>query len=139
MSADTTNTTNTTNTTSTGRKHTWQEELAIIDRTMKAISDVTDPDELVGIYWNGIGELLPMHDYLSISRRDVEPPYFLVTRSSRFTEDLNPWTQRDRLPRLSGGIVGEIAYANKPVIIDDLPARMGEDDPARFYLDGFQS
>ncbi|HKQ47733.1 MAG TPA: PP2C family protein-serine/threonine phosphatase [Phycisphaerae bacterium] len=118
----------------------WQDELAIIDRTMKAISGVTDPETLVNIYWDGIGDLLPSgDDYMAVSRRGVEPPYFLVTRSSRFTEHFNPWTQRDRLPKLSGGLVGEIAYANKPVIIDDLPSRLKRDDPAWFYLEGFQS
>ena len=89
----------------------WQDELAIIDRTMKAISGVTDPEELVNIYWGGIDELLPGDDYMAVSRRGVEPPYFLVTRSSRFTEHFNPWTQRDRLPKLSGGLAGAMAFA----------------------------
>jgi phosphoserine phosphatase RsbU/P len=117
----------------------WQEELAIIDSTMKAISGITDPEELVGVYWSGIGELIEIGDYVSLSRRGETPPNYLITRSSRFEEDLNPWTQRDRLPRLSGGILGEIVYANKPVIIDDLPARLSESDPGYFYLQGFQS
>ena len=114
----------------------WQEELAIVDRTMKAISGVTDPEELVDVYWNGIGELIPIMEYVALSRRDIEPPFYLITRSSRFTEHLNPWTQRERLPRLSGGLLGELAYANRPVIIDDLPARLTADDPGRFYLEG---
>jgi sigma-B regulation protein RsbU (phosphoserine phosphatase) len=116
----------------------WQEELAIVDRTMKAISGITDPEEFVGAYWRGIGDLLKVDDYVSLSRRNVEPPFFLVTRSSRFTEHFNPWTQRERLPRLSGGLLGELAYANQPVIIDDLPARLAADDPGSFYLQGFQ-
>jgi phosphoserine phosphatase RsbU/P len=114
----------------------WQQELAIVDRTMKAISGITDPEELVNAYWNGIGELIPVMEYVSLSRRNVEPPYYLITRSSRFKEGLNPWTQRDRLPRLTGGILGELAYANRPVIIDDLPARVSPDDPGYFYLQG---
>ena len=61
---------------------TWPEELAIIDRTMKAISGMTDPEELVGVYWEGIGELSPIQDYVAVSRRGVEPPYYLVTRSA---------------------------------------------------------
>src|SRR5438477_2921567 len=121
------------------KRRPWQEELAIIDRTMKAISGVTDPEELVSVYWNGIGDLLPVPAYVSVSRRGIEPPFYLITRSSRFTEHHNPWTQRERLPRLSGGLLGEIAYANTPVIIDDLPARVSKNDPAWFYLDGFQS
>ncbi len=117
----------------------WQEELEIIDRTMKAISGVTDPEELVSIYWENIGELLPIPDYLAVSRRNVEAPYYLITRSSRFTEEINPWTQRDRLPRLTGGLVGEILYGGAPVMIDDLPPRLAPDDPAYFYLQGFGS
>ena len=115
----------------------WQEQLAIIDRTMKAISGVTDPEALVEAYWNGIGKLIPAFDYVSLSRRNVDPPFFLITRSSRFTEEFNPWTQRDRLPRMTGGILGELIYANRPVIINDLPARLSPDDPGHFYLQGF--
>jgi sigma-B regulation protein RsbU (phosphoserine phosphatase) len=121
------------------KRRPWQEELAIIDGTMKAISSISDPQELVDVYWDGIGALIAINDYLALSRRNVEPPYYLITRSSRFTEDFNPWTQRERLPRLSGGVLGEIAYANKPVLIDDLPARLKADDPAYFFLEGFQS
>jgi sigma-B regulation protein RsbU (phosphoserine phosphatase) len=121
------------------KRRPWQEELEIIDRTMKAISGITDPDELVDVYWNGIGKLIALNDYLAISRRNVEPPFYLITRSSRFTEQINPWTQRERLPRMSGGVLGEIAYANKPVLIDDLPVRLKADDPAHFYLQGFQA
>lgn len=118
---------------------TWQEELEIIDRTMKAISGVTDPEKLVEIYWDGIGELVNVEDYVAVSRRNVEAPEYLVTRSSRFTEHFNPWTDRDRLPRLRGGLLGEIIYGNQPVIIDDLPSRLAPDDPGRFYLEGFQT
>lgn len=119
------------------KRHPWHEELAIIDRTMKAISVVTAPEEVVEVYWRGIGELIQVDDYIALSRRNVEPPFYLITRSSRFAEHLNPWTQRDQLPRLSGGILGELAYANAPVIIEDLPARLKPDDPAWFYLQGF--
>lgn len=117
----------------------WHEELAIIDGTMKAISGVTDPEELVRNYWTGIGDLISIEDFVSLSRRDLAWPEYRITRSSRFTEHHNPWTQRDRLPRFSGGLLAELAYANRPTIIDDLPARLTEDEPARFYLDGFQA
>ncbi len=121
------------------QRRTWQEELSIIDRTMKAISGVTDPEELVEIYWSGIGELVQINEYVALSRRGVESPAYLITRSSRFTEHFNPWTQRDRLPKMSGGVLGEIAYANAPCIIENLPERLQPDDPARFYLEGYQA
>jgi len=116
----------------------WQEELDIIDRTMKAISSVTDPEELVDIYWEGVGDLVAIDDYVALSRRNVEPPEFLITRSSRFTEHFNPWTERHKLPRMSGGLMGELLYAGRPEVIEDLPSRVSADDPGKFYLDGFQ-
>jgi sigma-B regulation protein RsbU (phosphoserine phosphatase) len=119
------------------QRRPWREELEIVDRTMRAISGVTDPQELVDVYWDGIGELMPIHDFVAVSRRGVERPGYLVTRSSRFAEEFNPWTQRELLPRMSGGLLGELLYAGRPVVIDDLPARLAPDDPARFYLEGF--
>src|SRR2546423_11655349 len=117
----------------------WQEELEIVDRTMRSISSIRDPETLVSEYYDGIGKLIPVHDYISLSRRNVAPGDYIITRSSRFTEHFNPWTQRDRLPRLSGGLLGELLYGNKPVIIDDLPRRLAKDDPATFYFEGFGS
>lgn len=117
----------------------WQEKLAKIDAVMRAISTVTDPEELVNVYWNGIDEFMPFDDYVALSRRGVEAPSYLITRSSRFTEHPNPWKQRERLPKLAGGILGEIVYANAPVYIDDLQARLRPDDPAHFYLQGFRA
>ncbi len=121
------------------RRREWREELEIIDKTMKAISGVSDPEELVSVYWNGIGELLPIEDFISVSRRHTTAPNYYITRSSRFAEDINPWTQRHKLPHLSGGIMGDVAYANKPVFMDDLDKRLRSDDPAHFYLQGFSS
>ena len=40
---------------------------------------------------------------------------------------------------VSGGILGEIAYADQPVFIEDLPSRLTRDDPGHFYLEGYQS
>src|SRR4029079_15200029 len=101
----------------TGRRP-WQEELAIIDETMSAISGVSDPEELVQIYWDGIGKLITVGHYVSVSRRNEPAPFYVITRSSRFTEHPNPWLEREKLPRMSGGLLGEIIYGNKPVIID---------------------
>ena len=117
----------------------WQEELAIVDRVMRDISGITDPNQLVAAYWRGISDLVSITDYLAVSRRGVEPPFYLVTRSSRFDERINPWTQRDKLPRMSGGVLGDIAYANRPVIIENLPGRLSRDDPAYFFLEGYEA
>lgn len=104
---------------------------------MRTISGIGDAEEHVDAYWQGIGELVDVREYVSLSRRGVPAPEYLITRSSRFTENINPWTERHKLPRLTGGILGELIYADKPVIIDDLPARLTRDDPGWFYLHGF--
>lgn len=119
------------------KRRPWREELEIIDRTMKSISGVTEPEKFVELYWGGIGELLAIENFVAVSRRNIEAPYFLVTRSSRFTEHFNPWTEREKLPKLSGGLLGELAYGNGPRVIEDLPSVLGDDDPAHFYLQGF--
>lgn len=106
---------------------------------MRSISGISDPEELVDAYWSGISQLVKIVHFVAISRRHTEPPEYHITRSSRFTEDVNPWTQRDQLPKLSGGILGEIMAAGRPRVIDNLPELVAEDDPARFYLEGFQS
>jgi sigma-B regulation protein RsbU (phosphoserine phosphatase) len=121
------------------KRRPWQEELDIVDRTMRTISSITDPEELVEAYWDGIGSLVPVHHYIAMSRRGLEAPEYLITRSSMFTEHFNPWKQRDRLPRFRGGLLAEIVYGNKPVVIEDLPGRLADDEPARFYLEGYQS
>ncbi len=106
---------------------------------MKAVSGITDPNQMVEMYWDGVGELWPMEHYLSLSRRGVEPPKYVITRSSRFVEHFNPWTQREKLPVLSGGILGDVAYADKPLVIADLPSQLKKDDPGWFYLQGFKT
>lgn len=121
------------------KRRPWVEELEIIDRVMRSVSDVTDPEEMVSIYWTGIDELIPVEDYLALSRRGVAAPEVVITRSSRFTEHFNPWTQRDRLPRVRSGLLREIAYANRPLVIEDVPARLAPDDPGRPYLEGFET
>src|SRR4051794_10135458 len=95
-------------------RRAWQEELEIVDRTLREISGVSDPEQLINTYWNGIGKLIPANDYIALSRRDVARPNYLITRSSRFAQNVNPWTQREKLPLLSGGVLGEIIYANRP-------------------------
>lgn len=116
----------------------WDQELAIVDRTLKKISSIVDPEDLVDAYWQGIGELLPILDYVALSRRNIAAPDYLITRSSRFTEHPNPWKERERLPRLTGGLLGELIYANKPVFIENLAEVLKVDDPGWFHIQGYQ-
>ncbi len=73
----------------------------------------------------------------------AEPPRhrscrkFRITRYSGWTETINPWKEKERLPVLEGGLLGELLYAGEPRIIDDL--QLAPDDPAAEYLAGQRS
>lgn len=74
---------------------------------------------------------------VSLSRRDLVAPYYRITRSWKWSGDLNPWKQKDQLPLFDRGLLGDLLYANEPRIIDDLS--LVADDPAVEHLAGFGS
>ena len=77
--------------------------------------------------------------WLSLSRRGLESPRYRITRSSTWTEEVNPWKDKDRLPLLEGGLLGDLIYGDEPRLIDDITPLLAADDPAIEYLAGFRS
>ena len=108
--------------------HDWRSRLAIIVDTMREMSRQTDPQEMVRTYGERMRQLLPIDRRFSLSRRDLEAPKYRITRSTTWTEDLNPWKEKDRLPLLEGGLLAELIYGDEPQVIDDL--HVAADDPA---------
>ncbi len=82
-------------------------------------------------------ELRPTDRSLSLSRRDLDKPYYRVTRSTTWPEDINPWVERDRLPLLKGGFLAEVLYGNEPLLFDDLD--VPDNDPAFEYFKDMRS
>ena len=115
----------------------WQERLAHVVSMMREMSTHTDPQEMVRAYGARVRPLMGSLGFLALSRRDLSFPKFRITRSSQWKDDINPWTEKHRLPILEGGILGALIYGNEPKIIDDL--QFDEDDPAAMYLDGQRS
>lgn len=118
-------------------RHDWQTELALVDKLMRAVSLQTDPQELVATYAAGVRELAYMDQLVATSRRGLQPPWYRITRSRRWKEQVNPWEQRDQLPLLSGGILGDWVYADKPMFIEHF--EVDESDPAYFHLEGLSA
>src|SRR5215213_8916006 len=83
----------------------WTKRLEVIVQTMREMSRQTDPQAMVRAYASRIREILPTDGFVSISRRGLDAPYYRITRSSRWTEEVNPWKEKDRLPLLRGGIL----------------------------------
>jgi sigma-B regulation protein RsbU (phosphoserine phosphatase) len=118
-------------------KQDWREQMDFVVATMREMSSQTDPQEMNQAYRRRMRTVLPVDGSMSLSRRDLTAPYFRITRSSRWQEDINPWKQHDRLPLLHGGLGAELIYGDEPRLIDDL--RVASDDPLFEYLDGFRS
>jgi sigma-B regulation protein RsbU (phosphoserine phosphatase) len=117
----------------------WSERLAFIDATMRELSLHDDPQEMVRSYGIRVRRLVPAGGFLSLSRRGLDAPRYRITRSSTWSEDINPWTQKDRLPLLEGGLLGRLIYDGEPRLIDDITPLLTDDDPAIDYLSGFRS
>jgi sigma-B regulation protein RsbU (phosphoserine phosphatase) len=115
----------------------WQEQLSFVVASMREMSSHTDPQEMNRAYSRRIRTMIPVDGALSLSRRDLDAPHFRITRSSRWTEEVNPWKQKDRLPLLQGGILAELLYGDEPKLFHDF--RVAPDDPAFEYLDGYRS
>jgi sigma-B regulation protein RsbU (phosphoserine phosphatase) len=115
----------------------WQQRLALIVETMREMSQQTDPQAMVRAYGKRVRGLMQADRSVAVSRRDLEFPKYRITRSSTWTKEVNPWKERDLLPVLEGGILGELIYGEQPRVINDL--KVADDDPAAEYLKGMGS
>ncbi|WP_254053281.1 PP2C family protein-serine/threonine phosphatase [Singulisphaera sp. GP187] len=97
----------------------------------------TDPQAMVRAYAKRIRQLMHADRRVALSRRGLEAPFYRITRASQWTEEINPWKEKHRLPLLEGGLLGELLYGDNPRIIDDL--QVAPDDPAASYLAGQRS
>lgn len=104
---------------------------------MREMSLQTDPQAMVRDYSSRLRQMLHADRFVSLSRRDLPAPKFRITRSSLWEHEVNPWTEKDRLPVLEGGILGDLIYGDQPRIIQDLI--VPQDDPAFAYLEGQRS
>ena len=117
----------------------WRQRLAMITEMMREMSLQDDPQAMVRSYGERVRRLMPSDGWVSLSRRGLEPPRYRITRASIWTEPIDPWKQKDRLPLLEGGLLGELLYGDEPRIIDDVEPLLKPDDPALEYLQGQRS
>jgi phosphoserine phosphatase RsbU/P len=115
----------------------WRERLALIVEMMREMSSQTDPLEMRRAYAARMRRIRPLDDSLSLSRRGLKSPYYRITRSSRWGEEINPWKEPDRLPLFKGGVLADLIYGDEPRIFDDFRVPAG--DPAAEYLEDFRS
>jgi phosphoserine phosphatase RsbU/P len=115
----------------------WRERLNDVVALMREMSRQTDPQEMVRAYSTRLRKMLRTDSFLALSRRGLEFPKYRITRSSRWTGEVNPWKDKDRLPVFAGGLLGELIYGDEPRIIDNL--QVSPTDPAYEYFAGQRS
>ncbi|MDG3007821.1 PP2C family protein-serine/threonine phosphatase [Paludisphaera mucosa] len=117
----------------------WQTRLAEVAELMREMSTHDDPQEMVRSYGRRVRQIMPSDRWISISRRGLEYPKYRITRSSLWSEEINPWKQPEKLPVFEGGLLAELIYADQPRIIDDIRDLVKPDEPAAEHLDGQRS
>jgi sigma-B regulation protein RsbU (phosphoserine phosphatase) len=106
----------------------WQERLAHVVDTMREGSKETDPQAMVRAYARRMrGSLEPGHT-LSLSRRGLQYPNVRITRSTLWTQQLDPWANTSKLPIVHGGILAELMYADHVKVMQML--HVPQTDPA---------
>lgn len=114
-----------------------QHRLNFVVDTVREISRQTDPQVMVSLFRKRARTLYSGDAFLSLSRRDLAAPYYRITRSTRWPDEINPWKQRDRLPVFRGGLLADLLYSDLPSHRRDLTINPGE--PAREYLEDKRS
>ncbi len=109
-----------------------QRTLDHIVETMREMSLQDDPQAMVRAYGSRVRRFQKTDGFVSLSRRGLEYPQYRVTRSSTWDKEIDPWNEKDRLPILEGGLMGELLYGDVPRLIHDI--QLAEDDPSRPYL-----
>jgi sigma-B regulation protein RsbU (phosphoserine phosphatase) len=117
----------------------WKQRLALITEMMREMSLHDEPQEMVRTYGARMRTIMPSDRSVSLSRRGLVAPNYRITRSTTWSEPIDPWKQKDRLPLLQGGLLGELLYGDVPRIIDDITPFLKPDDPALNYLEGQKS
>ena len=110
----------------------WRERLELVTGTMRDMSREADPAAVVDLYTERMARMVQYDRMLSLSRRGVDPPEFVVARCSDWDTVPDPWKERERLPVLEGGLLGALVGGERPALIERLDA--AEDDPGREYL-----
>jgi sigma-B regulation protein RsbU (phosphoserine phosphatase) len=108
-----------------------------LEALVKEMSVQEDPDRLIRAFNRHSDMIIHRDAWVSVSRRDLETPWYRITRSWLWKEVINPWTEAHRLPLLDRGLLGELLYAGKPVVINRL--EVAGDDPGREHLASMHS
>lgn len=104
---------------------------------VRELSAQTDAQKMVTDFGDRFRRMFDYEGFIALSRRDLPAPQYRITRNSGWEKAINPWKQRDQLPVLEGGILGELLYGDLPVLNNDFVPSPA--DPAYEYLKDFRA
>lgn len=99
---------------------------------MRELSRQTDPQEMVRLYREKMGNVWNVDSYMAISRRGLTGRGYKVTRSSRWGADFDPWKNADTLPVHTTGVLVDILMEGVPAYVPGI--RLEPTDPAHEHL-----
>src|SRR5437773_1423625 len=108
-----------------------------IDSLVRELSLEDDPERLIRVFSQQADLLWKRDGLLTLTRRDLASPWYRISRSWRWREAINPWTEVHRLPLFDQGVLGKLLYEGKPAILNRF--QVAPDDPAREDLEGMHS
>lgn len=108
-----------------------------IDELVRELSYQDDPDRLVRVFNNHSDFLYHRDGIVTVNCRGLEPPLYRVSRSWRWPDTVNPWSDAHKLPVHDRGLLGDLLHAGRPAVLRGLS--VSADDPAREHLDGFRT
>lgn len=107
---------------------TAEERLEMVVDLVRRMSNLTDPQEMVAVFRARATELYGGDGSVSLSRRDLNPPSYRITRSTTWHDNINPWKEKHRLPLLKGGLLGDLLYSDRPQLLHGV--EISSQDPA---------
>lgn len=104
---------------------------------VRQLSVEKTPADLLRTYRSRAQFIVPFDRVISLSRRGLTGCKLRITRSSTWTEDINPWREPERLPIIESGLLCQLMQGARPVKMDQI--EIDAADTAGPYVDGMGS
>jgi sigma-B regulation protein RsbU (phosphoserine phosphatase) len=108
-----------------------------LDDLVRELSFQDEPDRLVRAFSRQADLFHDVDAMVTANNRGLEPPAYRISRSWRWREIIDPYTEAHRLPVFDRGLLGDLLYAGKAQLLDRF--RVADDDPAREHFEGMRS
>lgn len=104
---------------------------------VREVSLARDPHDMLERYRARAQYVIHGDAMMSLSRRGFEGAGVKITRSTLWSEAINPWDESQRLPIVREGLLPRLMDGGRPLKVDELTVDAG--DPFAPYTEGMRS